>query len=240
VPRPGLHCCASARGAVDAGFTHIARAHKIGEFDAAVAADIRLEGCRCCQRAYRTVRRRGRSSMSAHEALCNGNPRKQRAVAARAAAAAAAAVAAQAAAGAAAAAGPAEGGAAPDPGDVANLFEVDRAAWVAARDAFLLRVAPAAADWAPLVASGACTTKHVPSALLGAWHTLAADALDWVRRQPEHGKAWLWLLLLPSLLLHAPARAPADAPDRPRPSLSHANCEVSGSWVDALLFSRAV
>jgi len=106
---------------------------------------------------------------------------------------------------------------------VANLFKVDRAAWVAARDAILLRVAPAAAAWAPLVASEARITKHVPSALLGAWHTMAADALDWVRRQPEPGKAWLWLLLLPLLLLHGAAREPADAPDRPRPPLFHAN-----------------
>jgi len=219
------------------GFTHISRAYKIGELTATAAADLGLGGCRYCQRAYRTARRRGRSSLSAHEALCDGNPRKQRAVAARAAAAAAAAAAAPPAAGAAAAAGPAEGGAAPDPGDVANLFEVDRAAWVAARDAFLLRGAPATADWAPLAASGARTTKHVPSALLGAWHTRAANAVDWVRRQPEHAKAWLWLLLLPALLLHAPARAPADAPDRPRPPLFHANraaAVLRGDFVAAL------
>jgi len=77
----------------------------------------------------------------------------------------------------------------------------------------------------------------VPTALCGAWGALAADALDWVRRQPEHGKAWLWLLLLPSLLLHAPVRAPADAPDRPRPPLSHANraaAVLRGDFVAAL------
>jgi len=108
---------------------------------------------------------------------------------------------------------------------------------VAARFAFLQRVAPADADWAPLVASGARTAKHVPSALLGAWRVLAADALDWVRREPEHARAWLWLFLLPTLLLHSPARAPADAPDRPRPPLLHAEraaVVMRGDFIAAL------
>jgi len=218
------------------GYAHFARAHTIYEMREK-AAELGLGGCRYCQRAYRTARNRGRSSLSAHEALCDGNPRRQQVVAARAAAAAAAAAVAAPAAGAAAAAAPAAGGAAADPGDVADLFEVDHAAWVAARAAFLQRVAPAAADWAPLVASGARTTKHVPTALLGAWRALAADALDWVRRQPEHARAWLWLLLLPSLVLHAPARAPADAADRPLPPLSHADraaAVLRGDFVAAL------
>jgi len=51
--------------------------------------------------------------------------------------------------------------------------------------AFLLRVAPAGASWAALVASGARRLHHVPSALLGAWQSLGAAALDWVRREPD-------------------------------------------------------
>jgi len=104
---------------------------------------------------------------------------------------------------------------------VDSLFVGDHAAWVRARGDFHQRVAPAGEPWAPLIGSGARTVAHVPGGLVGAWRALAADALDWVRRQPAHSGAWLWLLLLPSLLLHAPCPAPADAPDRPRPPLPH-------------------
>lgn len=93
----------------------------------------------------------------------------------------------------------------------------DPPAWAAARADFLRRAAPTAADWAPLAASGARTVAHMPTALLGAWRGLAADALNWVRREPEQQPTWKWLLLLPSLLLHMPAAAPATAPDAPRP-----------------------
>jgi len=204
------------------GYEHLARAHVVGEEDLppAAAALYGVAGCRWCQRAYRSARGpRGRSSLSAHEALCRGNPRRQRSRAAPAPAAAGAAT-------------PAE-----DAADAADLFAADHSAWVATRSAFLQRVAPADADWAPLVASGARTAKHVPSALLGAWRVLAADALDWVRREPEHARAWLWLLLLPTLLLHSPARAPADAPDRPRPPLLHAEraaVVMRGDFIAAL------
>jgi len=101
------------------------------------------------------------------------------------------------------------------------MLAVDHVAWTQARATFLQRVAPAASDWAPLVASGARTVAHVPSALLGAWQVFAADALDWVRREPEHARECLWMGLMPTLLLHTPCSAPADAPDRPRPPLSH-------------------
>ena len=189
------------------GYENLARAHVVGEEDLPplAAALYGVAGCRWCQRAYRSARGpRGRSSLSAHEALCRGNPRSQRS---RAAAAPAAAR-----------------GAAPadDAADAADLFAADYSASVAARSAFLQRVAPADAGWAPMVASGARTAKHMPSALLEAWRVLAVDALDWVRREPEHARALLWPLLLPSLLLHSPARAPADELDRPRPPLMHA------------------
>jgi len=77
----------------------------------------------------------------------------------------------------------------------------------------------------------------VPDALVGAWRALAVDALHWVRRQPHHGRAWLWLLLLPSLLLHAPCSAPADASDRPRPPVprkARAAALMRGDFVSAL------
>jgi len=118
----------------------------------------------------------------------------------------------------------------------------DHAAWVRARKDFLQRVAPVGASWAPLIASGARTVAHVPGALVGAWRELAADALDWVRRQPEHGRTWLWLLLLPSLLLHAPCSAPADARDRPPPPLPHkarAAALTRGDFVTSVKMSAA-
>jgi len=101
-----------------------------------------------------------------------------------------------------------------------DLFIADPPAWERARDAFLLRVAPANASWAPLVVSGARALQHVPSALLGAWRSLGTDALDCVRREPERQAAWPWLMFCPSLLLHSPVptAASADAP----PPLSHA------------------
>jgi len=130
-------------------------------------------------------------------------------------------------------------GAAPadDAADAADLFAADHSALVAARSAFLQRVAPADAGWAPMVASGARTAKHVPSALLEAWRVLAVDSLDWVRREPEHARALLWPLLLPSLLLHPPARAPAHELDRPRPPLMHAEraaVVMRGDFIAAL------
>jgi len=138
---------------------------------------------------------------------------------------------------------PAAGGAAAasaaasEAGDAADLCAVDHAAWVQARAAFMQRAAPAAADWVPLVASGARTAKHVPIAPLGAWHVLSANALDWVLREPDDARAWLWLLLLPSLVLHTPSRAPAKAPYRPQPPPLHADrvaAVLRGDFVAAL------
>jgi len=103
---------------------------------------------------------------------------------------------------------------------------------------FAARVAHLAGEArAPLIAYGTRTVAHVPGALVGAWRALAADALDWVRRQPAHSGAWLWLLLLPPLLLHAPCRALVDAPDRPCPPLPHkarAAVLMRGDFVAAL------
>jgi len=209
------------------GYPLLARAHVVGSADltASLAAAYGLEKCRWCQRPFRSARGRGgRGSLSSHEALCSVNPRRQRARAAPAAVPAAG--------GAAAASA-----AASEAGDAADLFEVYHAAWVQARAAFMQRAAPAAAEWVPLVTSGARTAKHVPTAPLGAWHVLSADTLDWVLREPEDARAWLWLLLLPSLVLHTPSCAPAKAPDRPHTPPSYADrvaAVLRGDFVAAL------
>jgi len=53
------------------GFAYLSRAHVLGELATAVTADPELGGCRWCQRPFRFARgRSGRSSLSAHEALC--------------------------------------------------------------------------------------------------------------------------------------------------------------------------
>ncbi|GAB0497407.1 hypothetical protein MMPV_008739 [Pyropia vietnamensis] len=51
----------------------------------------------------------------------------------------------------------------------------------------------------------------VPAALLPAWRRLMAEALDWARTEPEREHAWLWLLLLPSMLLHQPSASSLPA-----------------------------
>jgi len=184
---------------------HLRSAHVTSELPAAVVAELDLAPCRWCSRPYRAVRgRHGKSSLASHEAQCRLNPRGRRR-GREAAAANAAPAQPRAPTGSTASAGVS----AP-----AHLFTADPAAWARARDAFLLCVAPAGASWAPLVASGARTLQHVPSALLGAWRSLGADALDWVRREPEPQAAWLWLSLVPSLLLHSPVptAASVDAP----------------------------
>ena len=207
------------------GYAHLGGAHVVGDLPPGVAAEYGLAGCRWCQRPFRSARGRAtRSSLASHESRCAGNPHR---FLPRAAAVAAPA----------AAPPPAAGAPPPVAGGVDSPFVGDHAAWVRARGDFLQRVAPAGAPWAPLIASGARTVAHVPGALVGAWRVLVADALDWVRRQPAHSGAWLWLLLLPSLLLHAPCRAPADAPDRPRPPLPHkarAATLMRGDFVAAL------
>ena len=191
------------------GYALLRGAHVVGDLPPGVAAEYGLAGCRWRQRLFRSARGRGeRSSLASHESRCAGNPHR---FLPRAAAAAAPA----------AAPPPGAGAPAPDAGGVDSLFVGDHAAWVCARGQCLQRVAPAGAPWAPLIASGARTVAHAQGAVVGAWRALAADALDWVRRQPAHSGAWLWLLLFPSLLLHAPCRTPADAPDRPQPPLPH-------------------
>ncbi|GAB0494469.1 hypothetical protein MMPV_005762 [Pyropia vietnamensis] len=214
------------------GLAHLSLAHVIGEVPEEVATALGLGGCRWCGRPYRSQRGpRGRSSLSAHEALCRLNPRRQRARAAPVATPSADG---------GTAGDAAEAGAAPTAaaaGGGTALFFADPPAWAAARAAFLRRVAPAGADWAPLVASGARTAAHVPAALLRAWRVLATDSLDWVRREPEQQHAWLWLLLLPSLLRHTPSTAPAGAPDAPRPPLllpARAEAVLNGEFSTAL------
>jgi len=189
---------------------HLRSAHVTSELPAAVVAELGLAPFRWCSRPYRAVRGRyGQSSLASHEAQCRLNPRGRRR--GREAAAAEAAPAPPRA--------PTQSAATTALPAPTALFAADPPAWKRSRDAFLLRVAPAGASWAPLVASGARTLQHVPSALLGAWRSLGADALDWVRREPERQAAWLWLSLLPSLLLHSPVptAASVDAP----PQLSH-------------------
>ncbi|GAB0498702.1 hypothetical protein MMPV_010049 [Pyropia vietnamensis] len=51
----------------------------------------------------------------------------------------------------------------------------------------------------------------VPAALLPAWRRLMAEALDWARTEPEREHAWLWLLLLASMLLHQPSASSLPA-----------------------------
>jgi len=189
---------------------HLRSAHVTSKLPAAVVAELCLAPCRWCSRSYRAVRgRHGQSSLASHEAQCRLNPRGRRR--GREAAAADAAHAQPRASSALAATAA--------PSATADLISADPPAWGRARDVFLLRDAPAGASWAPLVASGARTLHHVPSALLGAWRSLGAEGLDWVRREPERPTPWLWLSLLPSLLLHSPVTTAAsvDAP----PPLSH-------------------
>jgi len=189
---------------------HLRSAHVTSELPAAVLAVLGLAPCRWCSRPYRAVRGRFElSSLASHEAQCRLNPRGRRRGPEAAAAGAAPAP----------PRAPTQSAATSALPALTDLFAADPPAWARSRDAFLLRVAPAGASWAPLVASGARTLQHVPSTLLGAWRSLGADALDWVRREPERQAAWMWLSLLPSLLLHSrvPTAASVDAP----PQLSH-------------------
>jgi len=185
---------------------HLLSAHVTSKLPAAAVAALGLAPCSWCSRPYRAVRGRHRqSSLASHEAQCPLNPRGHRrgrdAAAADTAPTRPSVVArTQGAAG---------------PGAAADLFSADPPAWARGCDAFFLRVTPAGASWAPLVASGARTLHHVPSALLGAWQSLGAADLDWVRRKPDRQSAWLSLMLLPSLLLHFPV--PTAAPDDPTP-----------------------
>jgi len=146
------------------------------------ATALALALCRWCSCPYLAVRgRHGQSSLASHEKQCRLNPRGRRRGRDDAAADAAPTL----------LRAVARTGRAAGQGAAADLFSADPAAWARGRDAFLLRVAPAGALWAPIRASGPRTLHHLPSALLGAWQSLVAEALDWVRRQPDRQSAWL-------------------------------------------------
>jgi len=168
------------------GVTHLKQHHLLQDVPTATAAHLQHEGCRWCRRPIRAVKERtGRSSLTAHEAQCSRNPRKR--AAREAAAALARGEKAAAPKGGGSAAAPGQGGSAavasaPPPGGAAaaavppgggagaraRAITADPSAWARAREEFLRRVAPTADHWAPLVASGARTEAHVPSALGGA------------------------------------------------------------------------
>jgi len=88
------------------------------------------------------------------------------------------------------------------------------------------------------VASGARTLHHVPSALFGAWRSLGAEALNWVRREPQRKSAWLWFLLLPSLMLHAPVLSAASSGVSPPLSHEVRVAAIMGGDFDACLADR--
>jgi len=189
---------------------YLRSAHVTSELPAAVVAELCLTPFRWCSRPYRAVRgRHVQASLASHEAQCRLNPRGRRRGREAAAADAAHAQPRACTASAATAA----------PSAATDLSSAALPASGRAREVILLFAAPAGASWAPLVASGARTLHHVPSALLGDWRSLGAEALDWVRLEPERQTAWLWLSLLPSLLLH-PAVPTASSVDAP-PPLSH-------------------
>ena len=204
-PTTGCSTWLSAPLVDQPSLTHLRSARITSELPAAVVAEQGLAPGRWCSRPYRAVRGwYGQSSLASHEAQCRLNPRGRR----RGREATAADVAP------AQPRAPTQSTASAGMSARADLFSADPPAWARARDAFLLRVAPAGASRAPLVESGARTPQHVPSALLGAWRSLAADALDWVRRKPERQAAWLWLMLCPSLplLSSVSSTASVDAP----------------------------
>jgi len=241
---PCAECDVGLPGGVGSkmGLNHLHQRHLLRKMPAATVTEHQLSGCRWCHRPLWSVRgRTGRSSLTAHEAQCAGNPRNRfahEAAAAmgrgRTAAASAgvgctaaavvrgAAVAASARRGsAAAAAGCPAGAAALAPaagprtagrrGAANGLFSSAFSWWTRRREEVLRRVAPTSRDWAPLVASGARTAAHVPSVFAGAWFTLIGDALEWVGRDPGQRHGWMWLLVLPSLLLHVPVADHAGA-----------------------------
>ena len=117
----------------------------------------------------------------------------------------------------------------------ATLFLRERSEWERRRASFLLVQAPTPDAWPALVASGARTADRVPASMLPVWQQLGADALAWARREPGNATAWLWLLTLPSLLLHVPARTRGRG-EGPAP-LTHAARVAAifeGNFSDAL------
>ncbi|KAK1866517.1 hypothetical protein I4F81_009033 [Pyropia yezoensis] len=181
---------------------HLRRAHLLSEVPAEVVAALRLKACRYCGHAWEAERRMGaKSPLSAHEPQCRLNPKQVRHRWAAAAAAGG---------GATDASGAGSGSGNGTAADAAGLylFDKDHAEWQRRLSTFLTSVAPPGADWALLVASGARTVAHVPHVLLASWRRLGAAALDWARVEPRQQHAWLWLLVLPSLLLHVPTADP--------------------------------
>jgi len=173
----------------------------------ALIAELGLADCRWCDSPLPTAgTKSGRSPLTAHEGACEANPRRWRRTDPLGPAPAGTAET------------PAPGSATPpphpSPRDGAELLLRDQRAWSRARRAFLSAVPPTADGWAPFVASPTRTHCSVPPGLLRAWRLLRADALSWVRREPQPPLSWLWLLLLPSVILHHPAlgRAAASPP----------------------------
>ena len=62
---------------------------------------------------------------------------------------------------------------------------------------------------------------------------MGADALAWARRALEEPLAWLWVLLLPSILLHYPAQG-ATTSSAPLPHAARAAAVFSGDFSSAL------
>ncbi|GAB0490078.1 hypothetical protein MMPV_001308 [Pyropia vietnamensis] len=204
-PCPAAGCADQVQGGPegDALALHLRR-HAMREVPATVAARLNLVACPHCDRPFRgRTGARGRSSHSSHVSQCAQNPRRRLV---RPAAAPAVPAAAPAAAGAAQ-----ERGGSGCGGGREDLFGSDFAAWRRRREDFLRVAAPDADAWPALVAAGARTMDCVPAALLPAWRRLMAEALDWARTEPEREHAWLWLLLLPSLLLHQPSASSLPA-----------------------------
>lgn len=124
----------------------------------------------------------------------------------------------------------------PPPAPAPSLFEADHGEWVRFRGAFIHRLVPDAAAWPGLVCACTRTVEHIPKALMPAWLLQAVYALMWTYREPGNASAWLWLLLLPSLLLHVPARGKRRAAGAPRPlSLAARAASVLGGILDLAL-----
>jgi len=115
------------------------------------------------------------------------------------------------------------------------LFTANYGEWIRRCGEFLQAAAPAGADWAPLVASCARTQGTVPRVCAEGWGELGADMLRWVLRAREHAHAWLWLLLLPSVLFHVPARGTGRAPGpKPLSRAARLDALLDGRFPDAL------
>lgn len=228
-PCPATGCAAQVQGGTDgdALLLHLRR-HTMREVPAAVAARLHLLACPHCDRPFRgRTGARGRSSHSSHVSQCAQNPRRRLARPATVAAPAPAA----------SAATPRSAGGGTG-GERSDLFDSDFAAWRRQREDFLRAAAPDASAWPALVAAGARTMDCVPAALLPAWRRLMAEALDWARTEPEREHAWLWLLLLPSLLLHQPSAS--SLPARRAACVTHAVRAASllGGQFEAALADR--